>query len=126
MLCAPRAQAAPGNTQFTVSCGSSTTPASLIPSTVIKSSFAINPDPSGANAVYIFSYVGTLPTSPPANCTSAGTGAGCIKLAAGQPYADAQNWFSSGEANFQSAFNDGWACVIASGGSAVVVSGNYR
>ena len=126
MLCASSAHAQQHYIDYNKACNSSTTPVSLIPSTTIKSSYTAVPDLSGANAVYIFHYSGTLPTSPPANCTSAGTGAGCVKLAPGQPYNDAQNYFGSTNQNFQTSFNDGLACVIAGGGSTVNVSGSYR
>jgi hypothetical protein len=121
-----QATTAAGSADFNVNCNSSSTPVSLIPSGQYKYAEMINPDPSGANAVYIFHYTGTLPGSPPANCTSAGSGAGCVKLAAGQPFYDSYNYFSLVNPFAEPAFNDGIACVFASGGSAVAVSGYYR
>lgn len=114
-------------TQTTVSVNSATVPVSVIPSTSIKSTWAIKPRSTAANPILCFTYTGSVPGSAPANCASAGAGAGCMELIAAQPWSDASNSYNT-EANvaYQTAFNQGVACVLSTGSTAVVTDGAYR
>lgn len=109
-----------------VSITSTTVPVAVIPSTDLKSTWMIKPRSTAVVPVLCFTYSGALPGSAPANCSSPGSGAGCTELVASQPMSDGQNFYSEANGNFQTALNQGVACVLSTGSSAVTVDGKYR
>ena len=108
----------------TVSVNSATVPVSVCPA-VPKASYCVKVRAAAANPIECFFYTTTLPGSAPANCQSAGAGAGCDEVSVGAPLCDAVNDYPS--TNQQNGpFGQGVACVFQTSGSSVTTDCVYR
>lgn len=110
-------------TQNTVSVTSTTVPVSVIPSTDLKATWLVKLRSTGANPVLCFHYSGALPGAAPAACSTpaATIDAGCMELTTSQPLRDgSNNYASASNTQYQTAMNDGIACVLSTSGAETV------
>ena len=126
-----RAQIAPSflYPQYTISVGSTSTPACVIPYTAgPKATWGINLRAAGTNPILCWAYfTSSCPAAVPSTCVNGGSGAtGCWEVTNTKPWADFSNYYASASnPSYQTALTAGIACVLETG-SAELADGWYR